>query len=330
MADKLFGARERHFQAFIEKTVNVAQYDTIFCSSCYYFPLQTTYRLAKKYHKPYVVDLRDIAEQWGAIPYNTHTVSNFKTINTWVHRLFTAHNLRLRNHVLTEAKSVITISPWHWKLLSRYNPNTHLIYNGFDEMEFYPEIIKESKFILSYSGKIYDLDFRDPRLLLEALQQLLATKQIQPSDIELVFHIDQASITPLTELVQKYHLQNICSISGYIPKDQLLPLLHRSSILLVLTCQSTPEGTHGIMGTKFYEALGVEKPVLCVRSDEECLAQVIEETHAGLAGTNFREVADFVLRQYHEWQQNGYTHQAVQNKQLFTRQYQSQQIEALL
>lgn len=330
MADKLFGARERHFQAFIEKTVNVAQYDTIFCSSCYYFPLQTTYRLAKKYHKPYVVDLRDIAEQWGAIPYNTHTVSNLKTINTWVHRLFTAHNLRLRNHVLTEAKSVITISPWHWKLLSRYNPNTHLIYNGFDKMEFYPETIKESKFILSYSGKIYDLDFRDPRLLLEALQQLLATKQIQPSDIELVFHIDQASITPLTELVQKYHLQDICSISGYIPKDQLLPLLHRSSILLVLTCQSTPEGAHGIMGTKFYEALGVEKPVLCVRSDEECLAQVIEETHAGLAGTNVQEVADFVLNQHHEWQRNGYTHQAVQNKQLFTRQYQSQQIEALL
>ena len=330
MADKLFGARERHFQAFIEKTVNVAQYDTIFCSSCYYFPLQTTYRLAKKYHKPYVVDLRDIAEQWGAIPYNTHTVSHFKTINSWVHRLFTAHNIRLRNQVLAEAKSVITISPWHQKLLSRYNPNTHLIYNGFDEQEFYPKSIKESKFILSYSGKIYDLDFRDPRLLLEALQQLLATKQIQPSDIELVFHIDQGSITPLTELVQKYHLQNICSISGYIPKDQLLPLLHRSSILLVLTCQSTPEGAHGIMGTKFYEALGVEKPVLCVRSDEECLAQVIEETHAGLAGTNVQEVADFVLNQYHEWQRNGYTRQAVQNKQLFTRQYQSQQIEALL
>lgn len=84
------------------------------------------------------------------------------------------------------------------------------------------------------------------------------------------------------------------------------------------------------MGTKFYEALGVEKPVLCVRSDEECLAQVIEETHAGLAGTNVQEVADFVLNQHHEWQRNGYTRQVVQNKQLFTRQYQSQQIEALL
>ena len=74
LADKLCGARERQFQAFIERTVNVADYDAVFCSTYYYFPLQTTYRLAKKYHKPYIVDLRDIAEQFGQIPFMTHSV----------------------------------------------------------------------------------------------------------------------------------------------------------------------------------------------------------------------------------------------------------------
>ena len=86
------------------------------------------------------------------------------------------------------------------------------------------------------------------------------------------------------------------------------------------------------MGTKFFEALGVEKPVLCVRSDEECLAQVIQETNAGLAGTNAEEVADFILDKYAEWKKNGFTHQAVNQevKKQFTRQYQAKQFEQIL
>ena len=131
-------------------------------------------------------------------------------------------------------------------------------------------------------------------------------------------------------MVDQYDLADICDIDGYISRQEWLPLMHHSSILLVLTCLSTPEGSHGIMGTKFYEALGVEKPVLCVRSDEECLAHVIRQTNAGLAGTNVQEVAAFVLKQYHEWKEKGFTHQQVQHKEIFSRNYQSSQIEALL
>ena len=328
--DKLFGARERQFQAFIESCVNVADYDAIFCSTCYYFPLQTTRRLAKKYNKPFVLDIRDLAEQFGDIPYNTHAVGTSRVINQWIHRIFTKWNIRKRNKVLTAADALITVSPWHRDLLAHINPNTHLIYNGFDEQEFYPHDIKSDSFIISYAGKIYNLLFRDPRLLFEALQQLLVEQPTMQQHLRLIFHVDKASIEPLRELAAQYGLMELSEINGYIPKSELLPLLHRSSILLVLTCQSTPEGAHGIMGTKFYEALGVEKPVLCVRSDEECLAQVIHETQAGLAGTNVQEVADFILDKYHEWQDKGFTHIAPRNRNRFTRQAQSEQIEHII
>jgi glycosyltransferase involved in cell wall biosynthesis len=330
IADKLFGARERQMQAFIEAQINVAEYDVIFCSTCYYFPLQTTFRLAKKYHKPFVVDIRDLAEQWGNIPYNTHSVSRFRLINTWIHRLFTRIALHQRNRVLRAARHVVTISPWHQQLLRGYNPDTHLIYNGFDGQDFYPKDVPSDKFVISYSGKIYNLLFRDPRLLLEALQHLLESGRMARGKVELVFHIDQGSIAALRQLVAQYRLSDICTIDGYIPKEELLPLMHRSSVLLVLSCQSTPEGAHGIMGTKFYEALGVEKPVLCVRSDEECLAQVIEETHAGLAGVDAGQVARFLADKYQEWQRNGFTRQEVQHKDLFMRETQCAQIETLL
>lgn len=329
--DKLFNAREKAFQAYIEQTVSVNRYDLIFCSSCYYFPLRTTYLLAQKYHKPYIVDLRDIAEQWGNIPFMTHTSIPFRWANKAVHRLFTAVNIRQRNRVLENAAHVVTISPWHRDLLSRYNPHTHLVYNGFDQNDFYPEDIHSDKFTISYAGKIYNLAFRDPRLMLEAVRRLLEKGDIPRDTIELVFHTDTEAISALRQLAEHYELTDICHIDGYIPKKNLLPLLHRSSVLMVLTCLSTPEGPHGIMGTKFYEALGVEKPVLCVRSDEECLAQVVTETNAGLAGTNVDEVERFILVKYREWQTRGFTRQIVnqEKKRLFTRQYQSLQLEQL-
>ena len=330
LADKLFGARERHFQTFIEKTVHVADFDAIVCTTCYYFPLQTTLRLAQKYHKPFIVDLRDIAEQWGDVPYRTHSISHLPWLDKWLHRGFVATNLLIRNKVLAAANDVVTISPWHKDVLSRFNPNTHLIYNGFDEQDFIPKNEKSDKFVISYSGKLYNTRFRDPRLLFAALQDLLRNQQILRKDIELVFHIDQGSIEQMRQLIADYGLQDIASVSGYIPKAQLLPLLHRSSVLLVLTCKSTPNGAHGIMGTKFFEALGVEKPVLCVRSDEECLAQVIQLTNAGLAATNVEDVKTFIRDKYHEWQTNGFTHQPVRDKHIFTRQYQAKQFESII
>ena len=330
IADKVFGARERQFQHFIEETVDVAKYDAIFCSTCYYFPLLTTYHLSHKYHKPYVVDMRDIAEQWGNIAYNTTSVFHSRSLNLWLHRAFTAHNIHIRNRVLAAATHVVTVSPWHKELLSRYNPSTHLIYNGYDQKDFYPEDVPSDKFIISYTGKIYNLDFRDPRLLFEAMQQLLVTKQIAYKDVQLNFFIDKTSIKVLQQMIDHYGLTRICQISEYIPKTELLPLMHQSSILLVLTCLSTPEGAHGIMGTKFFEALGVQKPVLCIRSDEECLAQVIQETNAGLAGKRTDEVATFILDKYTEWKQKGFTRQHTQHSELFTRQYQSAQIAQLL
>ena len=84
---------------------------------------------------------------------------------------------------------------------------------------------------------------------------------------------------------KKYALEQIVSVHNYIPRSELINYMHYSSILLILTTSCKQNGTHGMMGTKFYEILGVEKPCLCLNSDEECLADAIEQTNAGLAAT---------------------------------------------
>ena len=94
---------------------------------------------------------------------------------------------------------------------------------------------------------------------------------------------------------------------GMVPATAVPDVLNDSSVLLLLTNRAAPDGPQGIMTTKFFEALAVEKPILCVRGDEGCLEQTIAETRSGLSAHNEEEVHRFLLHHYRRWQTDGFT-----------------------
>jgi glycosyltransferase involved in cell wall biosynthesis len=101
---------------------------------------------------------------------------------------------------------------------------------------------------------------------------------------------------------------------------------------LLLANSSTGEKSpKGIMGTKLFEYLAVEKPILCVRNDEGCLEEVINLANAGLAASTVKEVEKFILEKFTDWQKNGYTHQSVNQEfvQQFSRKRQAEQFADL-
>lgn len=329
LADKLCYGKDKALYRYAVQQLDMQSYDLIFCSSYYYFPLLAAQQLAKRYHLPLVVDLRDIAEQWGKESYFTRRLTPWKGLDYCIGKLYEYKQLRMRNRVLRYANAVTSVSPWHQQLLAHYNTNTHLIFNGYDEQLFVPKDVKSEVFQIAYLGKLYSTKLRDPRLLFAALQELLAEGKIAAKELRVLFHVDEKGKEQLSELAEEYQISPVVDIHGYIPRTEIVEVMHQSSILLVLTTQSIAEGTHGIMGTKFFENMGVEKPVLCVRSDEECLAQVISQTQAGLAATQVEEVKTFVMEKYQEWKQNGFTRQTARNKELFTRQRQAEQFKEL-
>ena len=329
LADKLCYGKDKALYHYAVEKLDMENYDLIFCSTYYYFPLVAAQKLAKQYHLPLVVDLRDIAEQWGKESYFTRRLTPWKGLDHYIGKLYERKQLNMRNKVLKYANAVTSVSPWHKQILEQYNAHTQLIYNGYDEQLFVAKDVKSKIFQIAYLGKLYSTKLRDPRLLFAALRELLSEGLIAPSEVRVLFHVDETGKGQLRELVNEYEISQVVDIQGYIPRAQIVDVMHESSILLVLTTQSTPEGTHGIMGTKFFENMGVEKPVLCVHSDEECLAQVISETQTGLAATEVDQVKDFVMDKYQEWKQKGYTRQRAQHKELFTRQHEAEQFEKL-
>lgn len=313
----LFDYKNRYFTRHALKYVTDKEYDMVFCSTFHTFGLRAAHKIAKQKQIPLHIDLRDIAEQCANNAYSKAlSSSSFNLIS----KLYRQLNIWRRNKILRKADSLSSVSPWHVAYLSQFNPNTHLIYNGYDEKRFYPTKVKSERFKIVYAGKWYGKPLQDPTLLFEALAE------IDKPLIDIVWYTNAEMHAPLKQMASQYLENNHqLEVNSYVPNSEVATILANSSIILVLT----NKGTHGIMTTKFFEALGVEKPILCIRSDEGYLAKTIQETKSGLAATRVEEVKDFILKAYAQWEQEGYTHVEVQQKEQFSRQNQALQFEEI-
>lgn len=285
--------RNRSFSKWLQKQTIGQQFDIVFCTTFSTFPLRAAADFARSRNIPLFIDIRDLDEQVPNAQYQSHRQWWARPFRKW----YQTANIRRRNRILPQAACITTVSPWHVDFLQQFNPNVHLIYNGFDPAQFYEKDIVSDSFLITYIGKIYE--FQDISPIERAIREL------HLPDVQLNLHTPDYNTIPITAVGDE---------------------LRRSSMALVLTNPAAK----GMMTTKFFEALGCEKPILCIPSDEGCLAQTIRDTNAGLASSDLDEIKAFILEKYHEWQHNGYTHQAVVNKEQFSRRHQAEQFEQLL
>ena len=284
--------RNRQFSQWVKEQVKEQDFDMVFCTTFSTFPLRAAYDIAREKNIPLITDIRDLDEQVPGAQYQSHRQWWAKPFSRWYKRV----NIRRRNRVLCAANVVTTISPWHVDFIRQYNSNVHLIYNGYDPTQFYAKDIPTDTFRISYIGRIYE--FQSTALIEQAVREL------NLPNVELNIHTPDCQPIPLNQVGDE---------------------LRRSSMALVLT---NPYA-RGMMTTKFFEAFGCEKPILCIPSDNGLLAETICLTNAGLASSDINEIKAFILEKYHEWQQNGFTRQAVINKEQFSREKQAQQFEQL-
>jgi len=286
--------KERSFAQAVEQAIKGEHYDLILCTTFSTFPLGSASRLAERLCLPLIVDIRDLDEQVD------HSTYQYAHQQRWLYPfrgLYRSVQIRRRNKAISQAQLVTTVSPWHVDFLQPLNSNVHLIYNGFDPRQFYAEDIPTDTFRITYIGSLFPLHNPEP------LYQ--AVKELDLPHVEIDFHTPQHKPISHTEIGDT---------------------IRRSSIMVVLTSRLA----HGMMTTKFSEALGCEKPILCIPSDEGCLADAMRRTNAGLATDNVEAIKTFIRSCYTQWQQQGFTLQAVQHKELFNRQSIAQQYEDLL
>lgn len=310
---------------FLKKWSGVTSgYDAVICSTFNYFPLKPAYKLAQMLGIPFVVDIRDLNEQFTKQEYQLHKIPFFDKCFETVQR-------KRRNYYLSKADAITTISPWHQEFLKRYNSNVTLIYNGYDEAFDYAEGRSET-FDIVYTGKWLGIDMQDPRLLFEAVEQLISSGVLPQERVRLVWYLSKGKES-LGDLLTHYPVcRKISKFASRVPYADIPSLLQRSSIVLVLSNKFSENGPKGIITTKFFEGLGCEKPILNIISDGSYLSDLIQQTSAGLTTDSVSAVAEFLKEKYAEWSRTGCTHQMVNKaaKAQFDRSFEAKQFEAVI
>ncbi len=317
--DLFFHHKDKRLAHEIQRDKAFSGYDLVLCSTYRTFPLRAAAILARHFQVPLVADLRDIIEQYPDRSYLTHRLP-FAS-------LITRHLLKERNRVLHQAAAVVSVSEWHREYLKRFNPNTHLIYNGYDPELFYPEHQADPYFRIVFTGRMLSSKIRNPDWLFEAVSRLKQNGQISDSDFRICWHIEPEGKRPLQELAHRYGIETLSECHDFIPADEVPALLNRSSILFQMANKADENGPKGIMTTKFFEALAIGKPLLLVRSDESYLEALINRYHCGLAARNVESIMEFILNQYQKWKETGNTAIPVnpEIERLFSRKGQAAQ-----
>lgn len=282
------------------------KYDVVFCSSSFTFPLTAASRMASRLQLPLFVDLRDIAEQ---SPDDNHYIAHKppKLFGNLITNIYKKVLVNRRNNVLRKATGVTSVSPWHVKTLSKYNSSTHLIYNGFDENLFIPKKITTNRFTVSYFGRIYNEQIRNPRLLLDALEKMSEKGIVSKENTVVKWFVDAQSKNVVRKIAESYHVADLMEFHDFIPPELLPDEMNKSSILLVLVNAVETTNYFGIMTTKFFEALGTNRPVVCIPDNKDNLSELIQETYCGLVSSNAGEVEKYLLGKFQEWQNSGRT-----------------------
>ena len=307
--------------------VDRIRFNLVLCTHTYgYFPLSTAYAAAKRGKLPLVVDVRDLSAQnpcdsFWRIPFDAkmdRLRSMFSFISSW--RSAKMHR---------KAVALTSVSPWHADWLKRWNDNSVCIYNGFDPEIFKPVIPKKiDRFEIIYTGTLGQPRGRDFELLIQAIHALDREKRISPESFHVSFYCGKIMRTNnIRERIAELGIKQYFDFLPFVPLSEVPNLYERASCLLLLSTKSGPNGTHGVMTTKFYEYLAANRPILCVRSDEECLESAINETKAGCAARTLEETISFLSALYDEWRTFGVTRGTTiyEKLSLFSRQTQARQ-----
>lgn len=272
-----------------QKIINEKEMDAIISSS---FPI-TSHIIAKKlnekYNIPWIADLRDL---WNKNPYIHHNkIRNY-------------FENRLEKDTFKNVDALTVTSSRTKKILEEIHPNKNIytVENGFDK-DYYRKFNripnkKNKKLNITYAGRLYH-GKRDPEILFTSINELIREKKIDKNKLTIDFYGDKSNIYNISE---KYNLEDIVNINGYIPHEEVL-LKEKESDVLLLLSWNNPKEEIFIPG-KIFEYMGLKKPVLSIGYKKGSLKDIISETEIGYHTDNTENCKKYLLRYYNEFINN--------------------------
>jgi glycosyltransferase involved in cell wall biosynthesis len=170
-----------------------------------------------------------------------------------------------------------------------------VIYNGFMEEYFLEKPEPFERFTIVYSGNFYQ-DFIPPDPFFQALKKIVTEDETMKKKIDFVYVGARAPW--LTAMAEKYDLQDMMRITGYVSRQKSIEYICRSSALLL---RIVP----GMISTKLFEGLAAGVPMLALIREGEA-AGLIRKYSSGFSSIvepdEPDKIAAAVKDAYSKWQ----------------------------
>lgn len=213
--------------------------------------------LAKIFRKPWVADFRD------PIVDNFHTEELFR-VELWLHAL-------LERLIVRSADTVILVTESHRQSLENRYPADRgklmVIRNGFDPALF-QNIQPESfdRFTILFAGTLYGTI--SPDFFIRGLARWLRTRD--PSvrgSVQALFY--GMGCEKAEALAHELGLEDVVKTSGLIPHDEIIRKQKGADLLLLVIGHDSKSA--GVITSKLYEYMAVDRPILAIMQESEAL-----------------------------------------------------------
>jgi len=215
--------------------------------------------------------ISDLRDPWTNIFFEKDLPYSF--ISKWI-------NKQIELKTLTKANLLTTVSKSIARSYQNRFPNLpcEVLTNGFDESDIIKvnhNIQRGKKITFSYTGTLFNL-YNMP-IFWKAISEIIEDFPEYQSKIQI--EIAGSISSEIMNSFKELNIERIIKFHGYVEHEKLQEIAQRTDIFLL----TTPRENHnGILTGKVFEYLAYLKPILCITSPNNNLADLIKTTKSGI------------------------------------------------
>jgi len=177
-----------------------------------------------------------------------------------------------------------------------------VITNGYDDSDFAeadPTYIYKDTFTITYGGAMYGR--RNPDKLFKAIRQLIDQGLVDPTKLRMKL-IGGMDFKKINGYLDSYNLQELVTLSDYLPHKEILKELSMTDVLLLLIGEG--KGAKSQASGKIFEYINTKRPILAVVPEIGAAADIIRESNTGVVCelSSVEAIMSGVLELYQRWE----------------------------
>lgn len=271
---------------YLTKYIEENQIDTIVTSGPPHSLHLIGLQLKKDLNIKWLADFRD---PWTTIGY--HKALKLSSFAKKKHKALEKAVLNAADTIIVTSKTTKT------EFQAITSKPIEVITNGYDIEKITKQPLDE-KFTLAHIGSF--LSERNPILLWEALQELVAENSDFKKDFEL--KLIGATSQEVLDTIAEFKLSNYVQNLGYVSHEEAVAHQRKSQVLLLIEIDS--KDTKSIIPGKLFEYMVSERPIIAIGPQDSDFAEIITSTNTGVFFTYHQKekLKATLLKYFQEYQ----------------------------